>query len=137
MLSEIGLAAALKNRLDAVEARAGIEVEFQVKGEGKLPVEVETELFRVGQEALTNALKHAQASRVKVYLLQQEDLVRLVVEDNGIGFDIHAAEAGEGLGLHSLRERVRRIRGNLTIETALGCGTKLMVELRYPMLNNG
>jgi PAS domain S-box-containing protein len=136
VLSEIGLAAALKNRLEAVEARAGMEVELQVDGEGRLPLEVETELFRGAQEALTNVLKHAHASRVKVHLHLEENLVRLAIQDNGLGFDLQDAEASEGVGLQSLRERIQRIGGTLAIETAPGCGTKLLVELRNLTLRN-
>jgi PAS domain S-box-containing protein len=127
ILSEIGLAAALKNRIDAVELRAGIEVELLVEGHRELPPDVETDLFRIAQEALTNVLKHAQASRVTVQLILAADLVQLIIQDNGLGFDLQ--EPGKGLGLHSLRERVQRIGGSMRIETAPGQGTKVVVEL--------
>jgi signal transduction histidine kinase len=129
ILSEIGLAAALKNRIEAVELRAGIDVELLVEGNRELPLDVETDLFRIAQEALTNVLKHAQASRVKVQLLLADDLVRLIIQDNGIGFDLQGPEASKGLGLHSQRERVQRMGGSIRIETAPGQGTKLVVEL--------
>ncbi len=61
---------------------------------------------------MTNVLKHAQASRVKVHLLLDDDLVRLIIQDNGIGFDLQEAETSKGLGLHSLRERVQRMGGS-------------------------
>ena len=86
VLEEIGLAAALKNRLEAVEARAGIHTELQVEGDGVVPLEVETELFRVAQEALTNVVKHSQATRVQVQLRFDEGLVLLTIRDNGVGF---------------------------------------------------
>ena len=129
ILSEIGLAAALKNRIEAVELRAGIEVELLVEGYRELPPDVETDLFRIAQEALTNVLKHAQASRVKVQLILADDLVRLIIQDNGKGFELQEPEANKGIGLHSLRERVQRIGGSIRIETAPGQGTKLVVEL--------
>jgi signal transduction histidine kinase len=129
ILTEIGLAAALKNRLEAVETRAGLEVEFAVEGDRKLPMEVEANLFRVAQEGLNNVLKHAHASRVIVRLWLQEKRILLTIQDNGIGFDPQDVENSSGLGLHSLRERVQRFGGSLRIETAPGQGTKLVVEL--------
>jgi len=129
VVTTFGLAAALKNRIEAVELRAGIEVELLVEGSRVLPLDVETDLFRIAQEALTNILKHAQASRVKVQLFLADDLVRLIIQDNGIGFDLQEPEASKGFGLHSLRERVQRMGGSMRIETAPGQGTKLVVEL--------
>jgi signal transduction histidine kinase len=129
LLAEIGLAAALKNRLEAVETRAWIEAELEVEGDRNLPETLETDLFRIAQEALTNVIKHAQASRVKVHLCLEENMVRLVIQDNGIGFNLLEAEASGGIGLHSLRERVQRMGGSMRIETAPGQGTKLVVEL--------
>jgi signal transduction histidine kinase len=127
ILSEIGLAAALKNRIEAVELRAGIEVELLVEGNRELPPDVETDLFRIAQEVLTNVLKHAQASRIKVQLSLAADLVQLIIQDDGMGFDLD--EPGKGLGLHSVRERVQRMGGSMRIETAPGQGTKVVVEL--------
>jgi PAS domain S-box-containing protein len=129
VLFEIGLAAALKNRIEAVEMRAGIEAGLIVEGDRELPPDVQTDLFRIAQEALTNVLKHAQASRVQINLYLGTDRVRLIIQDNGIGFFLQEAEAGPGVGLRSLRERVQRIGGTLRIETAPGQGTKLVVEL--------
>jgi PAS domain S-box-containing protein len=129
ILSEIGLAAALKNRLEAVETRAGLEVELHEKGNKKLPLEIESDLFRVAQEGLNNVLKHAHASRVIVHLYLEEDLVLLTIQDDGVGFDLQQAENSGGMGLHSLSERVQQFGGSLRIETAPGQGTKLVVEL--------
>ncbi len=130
VLEEVGLAAALKHRIEAVEARAGIQTELQVEGDSTLPPEVETELFRVAQEALTNVLKHARATRVQVQLRFEEDQVRLTIRDNGVGFNLHDIEPGKGMGLHNLNERVQRIGGTLALETSPGAGTALCVELR-------
>jgi PAS domain S-box-containing protein len=130
VLEEVGLAAAIKNRLEAVEARAGIQAEFQVEGDRVLPPEVEAELFWVAQEALTNILKHAQATRVQVELRLVEGQVHLGIRDNGTGFDLQEMEAGKGMGLPGLRERVHRIGGTLAIDTSPGAGTALVIELR-------
>jgi len=130
VLEEMGLAAALKNRLEAVEARAGLQADLQVEGESSLPPDVETELFRAAQEALTNVLKHAQATRVLVELRFEESLVRLGIRDNGQGFQLHDVELGKGMGLHSLNERVQRIGGTMTLESSPGEGTALTIEIR-------
>ena len=130
VLEAVGLAAALKHRLEMVEERAGIQAELEVEGDSMLPPEVETELFQAAQEALTNVLKHAQATSVQVRLQFEAGLVRLTIRDNGLGFHLQDQEAGQGMGLHNLSERVQRIGGTMTLETSPGAGTALYIELR-------
>jgi len=122
-----GLAVALQVRLDAVERRGGIQAELTVEGEDRLPPAVQAELHQIAQEALNNALKHAHARRVQVRLHLCEDATRLVVQDDGVGFEPAAAEVGGGLGLPGMRERAHRIGGRLEIESAPGQGTSVLV----------
>jgi signal transduction histidine kinase len=100
-----------------------------------LLAEIEVTLFRVTQEALTNVAKHARASRVGVTLSYLDDLVLLDVRDNGVGFCVDRVSAngtageGQGFGLSAMRQRVRQIAGNLTIESTPGEGTAINVSV--------
>jgi signal transduction histidine kinase len=92
---------------------------------------VETALYRVVQEALTNVIKHAQATRVGVLLERRRDRVQAIVEDNGLGFDPAAINQTERLGLLGIKERADMLGGSVAIESAPGSGTTLFVEVPY------
>ena len=128
ILQRDGLAAVLQARLEAVEGRDGLETEFIWQGDGRLPPEVEEGLYRVAQEALNNALKHAQASSVIVSLQQNGRVVTLEIIDNGAGFDPISARERGGFGLRGMEERAARLGGELTIQSRPGEGTKVRVE---------
>lgn len=123
-----GLVEALQHRLDAVEQRAGIQTQLLVD---VVPLNEaqETALYRIAVEALNNALKHAQATAVTVRLSAQNNHVTLAIEDNGGGFDAQTAGQQGGIGLHSMAERVEQMGGELTIDSAVGEGTAVIVKL--------
>jgi PAS domain S-box-containing protein len=129
VLEQEGLVGALRARLAAVEARAGLETEFNQTAVRPLPLAVESELYAVAREALNNTLKHAQAEGVTVYLEFDEQSCCLTIADDGIGFDLESAELGAGFGLRGMRERVESIDGTLTLETSPGRGTSVRVEV--------
>lgn len=126
-LEREGLVGALRARLEAVERRAGVEAELSVKGEGVLPRELEEGLYRIAQEALNNALKHAHAGSVLVSLRLGEDCVELEVRDDGRGFV--PGETTAGMGLANMRERARALGGELEIASAPGEGTAVRVRV--------
>ncbi len=126
-LEKSGLAAALQARLDGVEARGGIGTDLVVEGEEHLPRAVQEELYHLSQEALNNALKHARAHQVRVYLQFMEHATVLQVHDDGVGFDIESARQSGGLGLRGMEERVQRIGGKLLIESAPDQGTRVTI----------
>lgn len=130
ILEQVGLVRAIQQRLDAVERRAGIHATFQVHGELSLPAHVEEAIFHISQEALNNALKHASATEVHVSLLLQDDLVQLVIHDNGCGFDPDRQHDSGGLGLVSMRERVALLNGALHITSSKEKGTTLTLTLQ-------
>jgi signal transduction histidine kinase len=99
-----------------------------VVGDARLPRELETALYRIVQEALTNVIKHADAKTVSVVLTKQGDRVAVVIEDDGRGFD-PGAQPGDGLGLLGMRERIALVGGRLSIESAAGRGTAIAVEV--------
>ncbi|MGD9572569.1 MAG: GAF domain-containing protein [Thermoleophilia bacterium] len=130
-LHDQGLADAVEEQAARVRA-AGMPVETDLRGlDATLPAEVQTVLFRVVQEALTNAARHSAASAVSVVASAREGRLRVVVEDDGRGFD-PGAPTGQ-LGLAGIRERVAMIGGDLRIESAPGQGTAVVVDVGLPV----
>ena len=127
-LERAGLEQALRQRLDAVEGRANIQSKLTVRGELVLPRHVEEALYQIAQEALNNALKHANASTVGIVLTQESGVVQMQIQDNGVGFALDSAENG-GLGLTSMRERIDLFSGNLTVNTKPNIGTTITVTV--------
>ncbi len=131
-LDHLGLVAALRQYLEAVSERHGLVAQFEtVRFSERLPPDVETALYRIVQEALTNVIRHAQATRVDVLLEQRGDKLIVLVEDNGIGFDPVTTMRGGHLGLVGMRERTEMLGGTLVLESAAGAGTTLLVEVPY------
>jgi signal transduction histidine kinase len=130
VLDDLGLSAALANYVRDWSARVGIGAELHSAGLGdeRLPSQVETALYRIAQEALTNVARHSRASRVDVILGRRSDAVSLVVEDNGVGFDHHATRDG-AFGLLGMRERAALVGATLEIESSAGEGTTVLVSM--------
>ncbi len=129
-LDEFGVGPAIRELGSALEARGGptVKVDEDVSGGGRLPARVETALFRITQEALTNVVKHADAHSVRIRLARRERSVLLRVEDDGRGF-ARAQIRGDGLGLAGMRDRITSLEGVFDIESAPGVGTRLTVEI--------
>ena len=128
-LTSEGLIGALQHRLSVVEKRAGIETRLTTNDTLSLPAAMEQELYRIALEGLNNALKHAQATRVSVDVQEESNGISLHIQDNGCGFDMQALAENVGIGLESMRERVERLRGNLTIDSVVGSGTTISVRV--------
>jgi len=128
-LEEVGLVGALQHRLDAVEVRAGVEARLLVDGPVEVPAAVEEDLYRIAEQALNNALKHASASTVTARIQSDQERLVLEVADDGCGFDPEAAMRRGGQGLVSMRERAARMGGQLTVRSAPGEGTCIRVEI--------
>jgi signal transduction histidine kinase len=128
VLKREGLVGALQHRLDAVEKRAGIEARLLTEGEIKLPMAVEQELYHIAQEALNNALKHAEASNVTVRIEVKGDRVELEVVDDGKGLNLDTASVDGGLGLISMQERAEKMGGTLEILSSPDKGTSVKVS---------
>jgi GAF domain-containing protein len=129
ILESEGLVNALRARLEAVEERAGLAVDFQVEGKATWSSAVEEGLYRIAQEALNNTLKHACARRVSVSLKQGERAVVLEILDDGCGFDPSLAVPGGGLGLDGMIERAAKLGGELVLDSKPGGGTRVLVEV--------
>ena len=131
-LKREGLVGALRHRLDAVERRAGMEARLLLDGDVELPAAMEEGLFRIAQEALNNALKHAAPTTVTVYLRSFDDRIELDVIDDGVGFDPDAVNDMGGLGLISMRERAAKLGGLLTLYSKPAEGTTVSVSVEVP-----
>jgi signal transduction histidine kinase len=131
-LDEFGLAPALEDLSGRLEERGGpkVELEIDLPTGTRLPSKLETAIFRITQEALTNVVKHADATTVRITLAYRERSVVLTVEDDGRGF-FHAPGIDRGFGLVGMRERVASVNGALHIESKVGAGTRLAVELPF------
>jgi signal transduction histidine kinase len=128
-LDDFGLAPALERLVQTFSEATHIRVELEARlGPERLPSEVETTLYRIVQEALTNIIKHSEASSVSLLLVRRESSVTAVIEDDGRGFDPAATRDG-GLGLDGMRERAELHDGRLTIESRPDSGTTLAVEV--------
>lgn len=139
-LDDLGLYKALLTYCSGWSERYGVDVDVQAIGgsdDERLPMEIETVLYRIVQEALTNVLKHAAARTVSIVLERKGAVIRLIVEDDGRGFDpdsLPRAGADDGttrrhLGLLGIRERLSLVGGALTLESAPGAGTALFVQV--------
>ncbi|HWI65634.1 MAG TPA: GAF domain-containing sensor histidine kinase [Symbiobacteriaceae bacterium] len=130
-LQEKGLAMALTNHINLFRRRSGLEVSLQLEGEERLPPDEEFCLYRVAQEALTNASKHAKARHVSVSYSVQPDLATLVVDDDGVGFDPSAGRRSHSFGMVGMKERLVAVGGTLHVRSQPGHGTR--IEARIPL----
>jgi signal transduction histidine kinase len=128
-LDDFGLSVALERLVQTFKEATGISVEFQSQlGEQRLPSEVETTLYRIVQESLTNVAKHAGAQRVSILLVRRPGVVSALIEDDGHGFT-EDDEGRGGIGLSGMRERLALLDGRLTVESGRGTGTSLVAEV--------
>jgi signal transduction histidine kinase len=131
-LDDFGLVPALERLVDTFRSSTGITVQFESRlGEERLPSEVETTLYRVVQEALTNIAKHAGAQSVSVLLVRRGSSAATVIEDDGQGFS-PADETSGGIGLAGMRERLALLDGRLLVESDPATGTTIAAEVPVP-----
>jgi PAS domain S-box-containing protein len=134
ILEDLGLIAAIREMCEEFSAREAIQAVFEQEPVTEpLPPEVATCLYRVAQEALHNVQKHAQgASHVRLRLSGDSESVRLCIQDDGAGFDSETGTAAHGLGIISMKERVRLVQGDFSICSQPGQGTTLTVLVPLP-----
>jgi signal transduction histidine kinase len=143
LLDDLGLVPAVKWYAENYLEPVGITVDLETAGaERRLPMRVETALFRIIQEAITNIVRHARAGCTGISLEFKETSVAVRIEDDGIGFDVDRAlksRNGErGLGLLGMKERAKLLGGVLSIKSRPGVGTEVAVEIPIPKeVSNG
>jgi signal transduction histidine kinase len=133
-LDHLGLVPAVEQFINAFGQDSHLPIRLKTIGireEERLPQELETTLYRIVQEALTNVFRHARASRADVLLERRGGELLVIVEDDGRGFDWAAARQSGRLGLVGMQERAEMLGGTLTVESNPGKGTTLYVEVPY------
>jgi signal transduction histidine kinase len=131
VLDDLGLPAALERHIADCRRRYDLDIDLAITGlHNRLPPDVETALYRIVQEALTNVVRHAEAQTASVLIERHGSTLRAIIEDDGRGFDPGVVSQLDGhLGLYSIRERAELLGGSLTIETEPGHGASLFVEI--------
>jgi PAS domain S-box-containing protein len=129
-LDHLGLIPALEQSANKLSSRQ-LSIQFRAMGfeDERLSPRLETSLYRVVQEALTNTIRYAEASNIGILLERKAGMVRVFVEDNGIGFNPEDVQTDEHVGLVGMRERAEMLGGSLTIESTPGRGTSIILEV--------
>ncbi|SHG44924.1 Histidine kinase-, DNA gyrase B-, and HSP90-like ATPase [Chryseolinea serpens] len=125
-----GLLPAVKTFAAKISISNELVIEVEEHGmEGRLESSLEITMFRIIQELVTNIIKHAQATEAIIHLTQHEDLINIMVEDNGIGFDIGLIKPGESMGLYSIQRRIENLGGQVTIDSIAEKGTAVIIDV--------
>jgi signal transduction histidine kinase len=129
LLDEAGLRSALLWFLDGFSKRSGIETQLTIAEDfGRLPMDMETAIFRIIQESMTNVHRHSQSKTAAVTLSRTAHEIIVEIQDQGVGIP---TELAQGVGLRGMRERVRQFRGSLSIAPTHP-GTQILVQLPVP-----
>jgi signal transduction histidine kinase len=129
VLDDLGWLPAIQFLADAVSRRAHLPVEVLSTATGRLNTAVETALYRVVQEALTNVVRHSRAGRVRIQADREGSTLVCQVEDDGIGFEAAASNGHAGLGLKGMRERLNAVGGQLQVISLPGDGTRIRLQV--------
>ena len=132
ILDDYGLLPALEFLAEGISKRYKLKISVKGSNNGRLPSAIETGLYRIVQEALTNASKHARAKRVDVRVQQRDRMIRCAIIDDGVGFNMTAVKTGRkhrGLGLVGIRQRIDVLGGTLQIDSKRGRGTQLHISI--------
>jgi signal transduction histidine kinase len=132
ILDDLGWIPAVRFLAEGVSKRSGLQIHVEATISGRLPSTLETTLYRVVQEALNNAVKHAKPKNVWIRAWQNKRVLNCSVHDDGVGFDLRHLRRGsgqKGLGLVAMQERVSAIGGTLQIESCPGRGTEISLQL--------
>ena len=135
VLDDLGLVAALEWYAGDIERRSEILCAFEHNSIPPISEAVATAAYRIAQEALTNTIRHAQATKASVTLQTFNQLLILTVKDDGRGFDPHGVSESEGIGLAGMKERANLVGGRLRVRSSHGQGTEIRLEV--PLWDSG
>lgn len=135
MVEKMGLEASIEKELSYFRSLYKLECTFSCNGEPKLTGEQSLLLFRITQECLNNIVRHAKATRVQINFEQSGDTISLCIQDNGHGMNTDKPPESKGMGLANIRQRVSMLNGNMSIQSAPGKGTKILITIKSN--NNG
>jgi PAS domain S-box-containing protein len=127
VLDDLGLVPAIRSFLSRFSENYGIDVYFECVLNRRLDISIELTIYRIIQEALTNIRKYAEVSEAAVTIREMDQIVRVMIEDKGKGFDVNSQS--RGVGLFSMDERTRAVGGELTINSSSGKGTRIILEV--------
>lgn len=136
-LERLGLVPAVRRLAEEVSVPDVLVDLHEEIGELRLPPESEAVVYRVVQEAVHNAQKHARAAAISIVMRRNDGMLTTLVEDNGKGFDPALIQPGRGLGLIGMRERAELVEGRLVVESAAGAGTRVRLEVPIKEAPNG
>jgi signal transduction histidine kinase len=120
----------LRQEMEIFRARSGIKLDFHCTiRTDTLPESVERELYFALREAIINAIRHSRATELKLSLIQDGEVCRATITDDGTGFDVAATEGGTHYGLRIMNERIERVGGSVAITAAPGEGTRISIEV--------
>jgi signal transduction histidine kinase len=137
-LDHLGLVDALTGLIEATRQRSGINAHFKTMGSVQSAVmteELETSIYRIVQESITNVIRHAHAAHVDIILEWQDEKIVVIIEDDGVGIDMQKARESGHLGLIGMQERAEMLGGKLLVESTPQVGTTLVVEIPYVHTN--
>lgn len=128
-LDHLGLVPAMQQHAESVGELNGLDIQFTVKGDIiRVPDETETAIYRILQEALTNVVRHAHATKVDILVVNRDEGLRVIIEDNGVGFDPTIPHLNH-LGLVGMKERALMLGGSIIFETPPNGGTRIVLEV--------
>jgi signal transduction histidine kinase len=134
VLKDFGLDVAINNLIDKANDMYDIHFSFNAFDyDERINVKLEKALYRICQESLNNIVKHSKAKNVNYQIFKQNNLIILVIDDDGIGFNIKIYEetSNKGIGLISMRERVQSFGGSISIDSQVGIGTEILIEIPF------
>jgi two-component system sensor histidine kinase DegS len=135
MLDDLGLVPTIKKYTSAIKEQTGIDLKLDITGsDHRLESYLEVMVFRAIQELLSNAISHSQANQVDLQIHIDDEVVRVSVSDDGIGFDPEAMEVNTGMGLKVIKERVEMVGGTFTINSQVGSGTQVSFQVPAALL---
>ena len=137
MLSEMGLPMAIRIFSKHLTRKTGVTVDLKISFDGRLPVTVEENLFRIYQEALNNVIKHSNAQRVELSMYKDSRYLVMQIKDNGIGFSKYSNIEDKGIGLSTMAERANLMGGTFRISSSNGAGTTITVEVPVSEKDSG
>lgn len=132
VLNKFGLQSALSDLCSQLKSASAIDITFSGHyRKNALPNKAEMPLYRSAQELITNALKHANATSIEVQLNQLDEMVNLIVSDNGVGFDLNRIDLSKSLGWRNMMSRIEHLKGKIHIDSNPQSGTTVIIELPY------
>jgi len=130
MLDDLGLVPTLRRYIEALQEQTGADIRFTFNGtERRLESYLEILIFRASQELLGNAVRHSNAAQIKIQLDMADSNIRVIVDDNGKGFDVAMLHARDNMGLKVIKERVEMLGGYVQVDSVIGHGTRISMQV--------